>query len=440
MALVYFWSSMAGKLFFSTFALSIVFFTSCKKDDTTAPQVSISSPAAQSTYNVFDTIWVSGTVSDNETISAVSIRLLNAAQMPVLPTVQVPFSGNQVYFERPVVLSNIHLETGVHFINLFASDGDNDANAFVEINVVEAPLEVLRYVVVSRQAGLVRLDTISPQFQLAMQTQWSGDHSTSAVNSYHQQVVVGGGNVSATFARHPEDGSVLWSLPNGNVGSLPYFKDVRFSEDHLLTYISDEEGRVRGYSPLGSISFTAQVPGGYRPQKVLGHGDKVLVELERIVPPERLLAYFWKTSGVLWQDFLLNKAVVGMFPRTEDRVLLFANDNGMSKVQEWSLDNGDWWPRADLSAGELFDVVALNSVDYALAHEDGIYRFNYNTNADVMLVGGVQAQHLAFDKLNGLLLAAVGTELRFYDANSGSLLNTVPLGDEAEAIGVLYNK
>lgn len=431
---------MRRKLFFSTIVFSVVFFVSCKKDDNTAPVVSINTPAAQSTYNVFDTIWVSGTASDNETLSSVAIRFLNADQVPVLPTVSVSVSGSNFSYNKPVILSNVHLETGVHYINVFASDGNNDANAFVEVNVIEAPLEVLRYVAVSRQAGMVRIDTINPQFQPGLLTQWSGDHSTTAVNSYHGQVVVGGGNVSALLGVDPEMGNVVWSAANGNVGSLPYFKDVNFSEDHLLTYATNEEGQVRGYTQSGNIQFTGQVPSGYRPQKVYGHGDKVMVELEEIIPSMRRLAFFWKASGALWQHFSLNKEVVLMNARTSDRLLLFSNNNGTPEVDEWDMDNGAWWPRTSLPFGEMFDAVALTSVDYAFAHADGIYRFNYNTNAESMLVSGVQAQHLAYDRANDILLAAVGSQLQFYNAANGALLTSVALTDDSEAIGVLFNK
>ncbi len=433
---------MIKKVFIPLISLLLFFGISCKKDtDTTSPSIAISAPAALTSYNVFDTIMVTATVSDEKQISSIQIKFLNSVQVPVLPSISVSANSNPFTFTRPLVLSDIHLNSGTYFINVFASDGSNDANAFREVIVIEAPLEVERYVVVSRPgSGIVRVDTIDPQFTIGLLSQWNGDHSASEVNSYDQQIVVGGGNVSAALSIDAEFASVLWSVSNQNISSLPYFKDVRFSGDHLLTYITNEDRQIRGYNKNGSVSFTAMSSNIYRPQKVLGHGSLVIVELEDIVPPMRRLGLYWKASGVLFTEYMLNMEVVFMYPRLSDRLIIFGNQGGQSVVEERNLDNGSFWSLTTLPLGALNEATAISSTSYLLAHENGLYRYDYSTNNQVQLVGGINALQVAYDRVNSMAIVAVDSELRFYNANTGAFLTSVGLQDEAEAIGVLYNK
>lgn len=361
--------------------------------------------------------------------------------MPVLPTIPVSISSNNVSFNKLMPISNIHLSTGTYYINVFASDGVNDANAFREVTVFEAPLEIERYVAVSRPgSGLVRVDTIDEQFALGLLSQWNGDHSSTAINSYHQQIIVGGGNLSAALGIDAKYASVLWSIPNQNNSSLPYFKDVRFSEDHLLTYMTNEDHQIRGYNKNGDVAFSAMSSITYRPKKVLGHEDLVIVELADIVPPMRRLGLYWRSSGVLLQDNPLNMDVVFMNLRNSDRLIMFGNENGQAVVEERDLDNGSSWTLTSLPSGVLNDAVAINSTNYLIAHESGLYRYYYATNNNVLLVGGINANKVAYDKVNALAIVAVNSDLRFYDAGTGAFLTSVSLPDDAEAIGVLYNK
>jgi len=414
----------------------------CKKDtDTTSPSITITAPATSSSFNVFDTITVAAIVKDDEQLESISIRLLDQDQVPVLPTISVSASSNSVSFSKLLPISNIHLSTGTYYVNVFASDGKNDANSFVQITVIEAPLEVERYIVVSRPgSGLVRLDTIDDQFSIGLQSQWNGDHSTTAVNSYHQQIVVGGGDVSAALSLDGEYASVVWSAANLNISSLPYFKDVHFSEDHLITYMTNEDHQIRGYNENGSVVFSAMSSSIYRPKKVIGHGSLVIVELESIVPPLNRLGSYWRSSGVLWQDHPLSMDVVYMNPRNSDRLIMFGNENGQAVVEERDLDNGSFWTLTSLPSGTLNDATAINATSYLLAHENGLYRYDYSTNADVLLVGGINALKVSYDKVNAMAIVAVNSEIRYYDAATGTFLTSVSLMDDAEAIGVLYNK
>lgn len=424
------------------FIFTGIFGVSCKKDiDTTSPSISISSPSTSSSYNVFDTITVTATVTDDEKLESIVIRLLDQDQVPVLPTISVSAGSNSVSFSKLLPISNIHLSTGTYYVNVFASDGNNDANSFLQITVIEAPLEVERYVVVSRPgSGLVRLDTVDEQFTIGLQSQWNGDHSTTSVNSYHQQFVVGGGDLSAALSLDGEHASVIWSAANLNNSSLPYFIDVNFSEDHLITYMTNEDHQIRGYNENGSVVFSAMSSSTYRPKKVIGHGSLVIVELESIVPPLNRLGLYWRSSGVQWQDHPLSMDVVYMNPRNSDRLIMFGNENGQAVVEERDLDNGSFWTLTSLPSGKLNDATAINSTRYLLAHESGLYRYDYSTNANVLLVGGINAQRVCYDKLNGMAIVAVNSELRYYEAATGTFLTSVSLLDDAEAIGVLYNK
>ena len=75
---------MIKMVFIPLISVLLFFGISCKKDtDTTSPSIAISAPAALTSYNVFDTIIVTATVSDEKQISSILIKL--KSNDPALP-------------------------------------------------------------------------------------------------------------------------------------------------------------------------------------------------------------------------------------------------------------------------------------------------------------------------------------------------------------------
>ena len=120
-------------LLFASFTMYVFFASSCKKDeDENPPRITNISPEAGSMYNTFDTIFVSALIEDDRNIEFVGVDILNQDQIPVLS----PFGfrpGRATYnLNTGIIIDNIQLTSGPHFVRITAEDGRNTTREFVE--------------------------------------------------------------------------------------------------------------------------------------------------------------------------------------------------------------------------------------------------------------------------------------------------------------------
>jgi hypothetical protein len=144
--------------------LIIIGFAGCKKEkDTNAPSIHIHAPSEGAVYFYFNQISIGAHITDDKKIDRIEIEITDATNRRYL-------SANTVYPEGPVseyelsttiAHDDLYLESGIYFVRITVSDGENESTAYREIQLFEAPLQLLKTLAIRQNGSFVAADSLN---------------------------------------------------------------------------------------------------------------------------------------------------------------------------------------------------------------------------------------------------------------------------------------
>ena len=171
-------------------ALIIVFY-GCKKDeDTIAPIVNITTPYDSQFFSVYDTMSIAAEVSDETKLERITLSVVDKDRQPALHTVNIEVNGNKRSISFPYILFDLHLESGVYYVKISASDGRNETSSYRKINITAAPKERKGVYIISQAGTNTSVHFMEEDLSIVPKLTLAGDLSSSAINSYYQDLYV----------------------------------------------------------------------------------------------------------------------------------------------------------------------------------------------------------------------------------------------------------
>ena len=120
-----------------------------------------------------------------------------------------------------------------------------------------------------------------------------------------------------------------------------------------------------------------------------------------------------------------------------DELLLFGNDAGQAKVLHYDIGDNGWWEPRNLPVGILSDAVHLEGLNFAIAHESGLYSYTYNPNFLNMLSAD-NYQDIVFDMDNNTVIGAVQNTVNEVSVVNGAMINSFAQADSITSIDIHY--
>ncbi|MDQ3047531.1 MAG: hypothetical protein M3R27_08300 [Bacteroidota bacterium] len=429
------------KLHFS-FLLLLPFFFSCKKDkDTEAPDITINTPYENQFYSVFDVINVTASVSDNKQLTEVSVNLLNADQVPAYLTFPINVSSPSASVNFAYALDDIHLEGGMYYLHIFATDGENDAHAYQKIYIAAVP-KVLKKLVVTTasSSSQTNVSLVDSTFSaLSFYHTFSGDYIGSYASSYYQKIYNCGEYTGHFSGIKLEDHSVSFDI-SPFISAVPYFTGMYSSEK--VNYISRYDEVLKGYDHTGAVVYNAQsMPGYFIKKCILNDNNIIAEEQEKVSGVKKLVAFY--PSGVAMQNSSLNQDVVAFCEKNSSSVFVFGNSAGQGKIQLYDRINNNLWDPYpfSLDPGMITSAVKIDEDTYLIGHSNGtIYKYKYTSSSLTPYLTGYNAIQLLYEELsNQVYVVQTGSITSFYYP-SATLVNTVSSAETILKMNFLYNR
>jgi hypothetical protein len=101
--------------------------------------------------------------------------------------------------------------------------------------------------------------------------------------------------------------------------------------------------------------------------------------------------------------------------------------------------NGTWEPKT-MPSGKINRAIRINSNEFIIAHENAIYKYEYNVNSLTTFIAISGSSDIAYDETKKLLFVANGNQLRIYNYQNGSLNSVVNCPENIKRICIWYNK
>ena len=417
----------------------IAFFSSCKKEESNGPVVHINYPMQGQGFTAGDTVSVSATVTDDQRVTSIIIRLLNASYISCDHDEGVPISGNNLEINKDYVISNINLETGDYYIAVIASDGNNVTNEYVRIHINELPKERKGIFILSASNpfsfAVSRLDALNNPVSV---TNLNGDYVSSAIYSRNHELFTIG-SISGSFNAYDLDGqSFLWSYPPTGF-SIPTFMNLFLIKDRI--YVSYYDGNIKGYDMGGVQKFEAQQQGYFIPDVIFRTDQYFFSEIFYRGSHQNKLGVFYFT-GAEKQERAIDIDLKNMYSLDQDHLLLFGNDSVLAqgKIEIYDIPGNGTVSLHTILTGMLNQVIQLDDIHYLIAYSDGIYRYDYSMNSLTPFVTSLPVYSMEYDEVNQELFACSGNKVHVYNVVTAAPEYVVNVVDSVLDVRVMYNK
>ncbi|MBI1289048.1 MAG: hypothetical protein GC178_15880 [Flavobacteriales bacterium] len=416
------------------FSLFLVALYACRKKDEVFPKVEILQPAENAAFQVFDTIHVSFSVSDETELVSVTVQLINSDLIPAGAQQHVAVPSSSFSGSADLIISDKLLPSGVYYVEVAASDGPNEEKAFQKITV-NALHKQRKAIYCALASGTIsKVDSLfqgsSPWLQLGH------DLKKMVVNSLKDRLTCIGNYSTEIASYNIGSASQVWSDNAFFVSQVQRYTDLLAYKNDIYVGWYDQE--VRSYSLSGSLGWARQT-GNYRPELIYADDNYLVIEMELLGANDHFIfVYQATTKALLWQmDIPMDvKSICGF---DENEVVLFGNDNGNAKVLLYDMSNNSWWQPRQLPVGEVITATKMEGKTYAISHQDGIYAYTYSPNYLNLIKSGGLYQDVSYDEDKGTLIAATGNTLEEMSIQ-GQLLGTVVQPDSIVSFDIHYTR
>ncbi|CAN5674061.1 hypothetical protein BH11BAC1_BH11BAC1_27580 [soil metagenome] len=420
------------------FFLLIVFFISCKKKENAEPQIIIISPTSGSYYIPGDTIKIEADISDNDVLETVTLKLLNAAYIPVDHQESFSINASTYHLSYQYIIENNYLETGNYFMTLSTTDGENDHNEYRSIFIQEIPKTTKAIYVLTKVDSLhIEVNKMDSTNQLAPQFDVTGDYSGSAISSRYSRLDIAGKITGAFNQFDLMNNTLLFSEPAYNA-TFPSYQQLYFA--HELTFLSYYDGRVKGFNNDGYSSFNSVQPVYYQPGALCVNDKYVFAEAYYPGPDEKRLEVINYPSGATKQEYNAGLDIVSMISKEDNELILFGNKNGDGKIYQYHVQTNGINDFHTIFSSTINAAIAIDDDRYAIATSNGLYNYQESINNLVPVDLSEPVYSMEYDDVNGILYVNAGRKIKEYAFPSAAVLNTVISADSILDVRLLYSK
>lgn len=425
----------------TTFILALlsvlVCVVSCNKKDTQEPIVAIQAPLEGAYYNVFDTISVVITASDETELQSVSAKIVDADFIPIGQSYPINVNSNTSVGGAELILSDKLLPTADYYVLVVASDGTNESREFRKIRINAIPKKRRAIYFADSDNGQGTIWKVDSLFQSAVLWVNPGqDILKLCVNSLTDKLTMIGEYSIGMVSYHVQDASVNWMDQVFSAAQTQRYNDLACYQNSVYTSIFDKE--IRSYNNAGGLIWNKPT-GNHRPGLIYVSANYTVIEMDLTGTNEHFIfVYNTATHALLWQ-LPLPFDVVAICPYQNDEVFIFGNEGDQARVVHYDIGENAYWEPRQLPFGRVSDAVQMDGARYAIAHQDGLYVYTYSPNYLNLIRAAVVYQDVCYDLDRGTIIGASGSNLEEV-SSIGQLINSITHAAPIKSFDIHYTR
>lgn len=410
----------------------ILFSISCQKnEDSIKPVINASAPADNSQYNTFDSILVQAEITDEEGLTFVSVELLNSDLITVVAPFGRTVSGNAYNLFTSLVIDNIHLQTGKHYVLITAKDAINTTRLYIEVFVYGLPLETNGYVSFENGETDFKVRSLFNTTDTLLR-QGIGNIKGGIVDSYHQQYgyLIGPEGPFEAYPLFPFIDS--WEIPISQ-GGLSF---CRMQANTLDIQIGFKNQLLSLYQGEKSLSKTFTSSANYYPVLSLIMEEDIITWQKTAANSASKIETFYN-SGALKQVSSYNREIVQLLPKSDDFAYILSNTGDSAYFDIYGLESG-LIQSEGFANNHFYDGCVGENAFVYIASDNGVLRYN-PLNFQFSTFVGLACRQVIWDYVNNVLVLSTDTEILVY-SSLGNQLQSYPLYGDCVELSVWYSK
>lgn len=414
----------------------------CEKEKPVAPSVQFDRPLNRASFSFGDTILVLADVN-HASLKSISVTIVDAEYNPVEEVQQIHFNQIPARVNTTIIVKNKRMQSGKHYVRIQTKTADGELyNHFREIAI--GALEKKRiaiYTASQNQEGTERIFHKIIGNQINLLHADIGNCSAIAANGFYGSVIFAPASFGNRIVFETQNDSVVGQEQNPTSFTDTFMEGLYRYEDKVYGMYAN--GQIVGYAPDGiQVEMSFILPTNYIPKKMLRVKNTFLILAKRIGQNGKVLLYY----NALTRAFIrqieignMNTAIAILPNNQSDFVILFNDYANVAKWERYDL-LGQYYAMPNLPNWFFADAVSVASNSFVFATNLGLFKYTGGVSGFLPLANAFY-KHLAFDDLNGQLVAAVGTGITIFKYPEMTVVAAQNVSSQyVVALDILYNK
>lgn len=424
------------------FFIIVMHALSCRKEkDEKGPDITFISPADNQSYMVYDHVAVKADIKDATKIVKVSVTLVDGNYIPMQESSDVPVTSPSMTANLSYQINNIHIESGLYYIMISASDGKNDSHQYRPVYITAVPRVLKKLIIAAKtsnsQTDMYEIDSVLSSKNLYHT--FSGDYLGTSASSYFQQTFMCGNYSGSYTSMSLKDNSVKFTIAPF-ISASPCF--TAYYSEEKNNYVARYDETVRGYNNEGGISYNAQANSGYYVTKIgMNNGVMLAEEVSKSGGPRLLVSFF--STGVAQQQKIISQNISAFCEKDGHDVFVFGNIGGQGVIQLYDRTTNNLWNPYpySLPTGSILSAVKINEDTYLIGLSDGtIYKYQYASSSITPFLPGYTALEIKYDAPANEIYIAEQNKVSSVNLFSGALVHTINCPENIVGMDLLYNR
>ena len=431
----------SGLRILMVFGVIFAVIASCRKkdDDESIPVVRIEEPFDGQVFAYGDTIFIRAKFSHSRSITSIKVSLVNGTQTPVLPALNFEVSDNNYLLVTYLVLDEVQMTDGKYTLQLKVSDENASWNNWVEIQYIEAEKELISLIAVVK-TGMSSFDVLEAPLNnnTSKLFSFTGDFLGSALNQGYNTLNIAGRFINGLSAWDLNETRMLWNVPAVLIPAQAWIYAMFADGDEV--FISNRDGYLRGYDPLGQVTFRSLKMENGNFTNILKSKEKLLGVFEPYNGKFSELVVFNYPGGTLFRKMQMTGEVIYMSNYLRDAVLIFVNQPDRAAVYEYSVTNHTLVELKTFPFNTIQNVTGNGKDHYFLHSGEDIWWYRPAVNSATKYVQAETGALMAFEALNNRLYVGSGHNIASYNLPFNEPVYNLELPFPLVSFNLRYNK
>jgi len=384
----------------------------CRKrdEDRQPPNIQIDSPSAGAIFYYQNSISVEAAIEDDRKIESVTLELTNAQNIRFLETKEFLPAGSVFDLNYSIAHDDLYLTSGVYYIKITASDGENESIAFREVQLIEAPRLLERVFIIRNNNEITYIDTLDSNNNLLPCINFPQTYTFGGIDSRTQQMVISGNEASSmTSYSFPDFQWLNTAFPPSNETITAFFHD----KIHHCFFWGTQAGKIWRTTINGTQLFSTI---GNIPVRNIGaHSSYILATTEGIT--NNFINVIRSDNGIIETSIPFNWELKGLIDLDSEsnRALLIGNQNNSAYFVWLNLNTSSFNEVFNFyESSPVLSICNGNGNDFYVVHNNGLARYT-NLLDSYVVNSGVIPQRLVYDDLQQMLWAVHQDQLTLLD-------------------------
>ena len=429
---------MYRKIVFIGFVFLLAFSVSCKKKETSVPEIIFYSPHENQEFGYEDTIVVHCQIKDVNPIESVKIVMVNS-ELSAIGEAFYYFPGSTTYeLETTYPLGQAEFDHPDNYLLVVADNGTNFKNKYqpILIKLLEKKLDdiIILTKVSEQQIGVSAYYPDGNSIETLMDI--DGDYAGSSLSSADQQLYVAGLELLNLRSYRMLDYQLEWEL-----ASIPFFPmhNADCLHHNELLFVANNFFNIKAYSASGNSVFTAEIGQNERPGRIFRFNEFLLCDMQSKNGGPTNLVTWYVESKAEKQRLSTIFEVVDYAAVFDDEIFMAVNAGGMGYVKMYNVQLNELTDLAGLP-GEIRSMVKTGEGQVLIATGQDIYLYSFPGNYPEVVLPGTSAYRLKFENLSHRLYVVGGNAIDVFGFPQLNPLLHIPLNDSILNIHFHYNK